>query len=199
MFLGSIYGKTNGQGRSNSRTSALSIPWNRSNAWSSVVGECIDLVIRIAYPADSSFVVQPITPLPRYLCASPDYLLRRGTPRSPKDLLEHDCLHCNVISEREEWTFRGDDGDESFMINGIFCSNNGDVLATAPPCRAWGITLLPDFIVEDAIADGRLVRILEDRERSTLTRSVLYPSRLMFWLTDMDVIQQTDPFTLQVG
>ena len=36
---------------------------------------------------------------------------------------------------------------------------------------------LPDFIVEEALAEGRLVRILQDRERSPLTLSVLYPSR----------------------
>ena len=62
------------------------------------------------------------------------------------------------------------------MIKGVFCSNNGDVLAEAA-MQGLGVTLLPDFIVEDALADGRLVRILEGRERSPLTLSVLYPSR----------------------
>ena len=43
--------------------------------------------------------------------------------------------------------------------------------------QGLGIALLPDFIVADALADGRLVRVLEGRERSPLTLSVLYPSR----------------------
>lgn len=141
-----------------------------------VVGECIDVVVRIAYPTDASFVARPIAPVPRYLCASPDYLSHRGTPSSPRELLQHDCLHYNVISEREEWTFRGDSGEESLVIKGIFCSNNGDVLATAA-IQGLGITLLPDFIVEDAIADGRLVRLLQDWERPPLTLAVLYPTR----------------------
>ncbi len=141
-----------------------------------VASECVDAVLRIAYPTDSSFVARPLAPIPRYLCASPEYLLRRGTPQSPKELLQHDCLHYNVISEREEWTFSGEEGDETFVIKGAFCSNNGDVLATAA-MEGLGISLLPEFIVEDAIADGRLVRILAERERSPLTLSVLYPSR----------------------
>ena len=141
-----------------------------------IIGEGVDLAIRIAYPSDSSFVARPIASVPRYFCASPDYLERRGTPQSPKDLLQHDCLHYNVISEREEWTFGGTSGDETIMIKGIFCSNNGDVLAEAA-MQGLGITLLPDFIIEEALADGRLVRILEGRERSPLTLSVLYPSR----------------------
>jgi len=141
-----------------------------------IVAEGIDLAVRIAYPSDSSLVARPIAPVPRYFCASPDYLVRRGTPRSPTDLLQHDCLHYNVISEREEWTFGGSEGDETIVMKGVFCSNNGEVLAEAA-MQGLGITLLPDFIIEDALADGRLVRILEGRERSPLTLSVLYPSR----------------------
>jgi DNA-binding transcriptional LysR family regulator len=141
-----------------------------------IVAEGIDLAVRIAYPSDSSLVSRPIASVPRYFCASPGYLARRGTPRAPRDLLCHDCLHYNVISEREEWTFGGTEGDQSMVMKGVFCSNNGEVLAEAA-LQGLGITLLPDFIVEDALADGRLVRVLEGRERSPLTLSVLYPSR----------------------
>ncbi len=141
-----------------------------------IVGEGVDLAVRIAYPSDSSLVARPIGSVPRYFCASPDYLERRGIPRSPTDLLQHDCLHYNVISEREEWTFSGADGDETIVIKGVFCSNNGEVLAEAA-MQGLGITLLPDFIIEEALADGRLVRVLAGRERSPLTLSVLYPSR----------------------
>ena len=40
-----------------------------------------------------------------------------------------------------------------------------------------GITLLPDFAVEEGLADGRLVKVLEDYERAPLTLFALYPSR----------------------
>lgn len=141
-----------------------------------IVSAGLDLAVRIAYPTDSSLVARPIASVPRYLCASPEYLARRGTPQTPRELLQHDCLHYNVISEREEWTFGGAEGDETIVIRAVFCSNNGEVLAEAA-MQGLGITLLPDFIIEDALADGRLVRILEGRERSPLTLSVLYPSR----------------------
>lgn len=141
-----------------------------------IVSEGMDLALRVAYPSDLSLVARPIAPVPRYVCASPEYLARRGTPRSPTDLPQHDCLHYNVISEREEWTFGGPEGDETIVIKGVFCSNNGEVLAEAA-MQGLGITLLPDFIIEDALAEGRLVRILKDRERSPLSLFVLYPSR----------------------
>ena len=141
-----------------------------------IVGEGFDLALRIAYPSDSSFVSRPITTIPRYLVASPDYIARRGKPNSPEDLLQHNCLHYSVISEREEWSFGGSIREESILVKGSYCANNGDVLAEAA-IQGLGITLLPDFIIDEAIAEGRLVRILEDWERAPLTLSVLYPSR----------------------
>jgi DNA-binding transcriptional LysR family regulator len=90
--------------------------------------------------------------------------------------LQHDCLHYNLISEREEWTFVGEDGEHTLAVRGSFCSNNGDVLAQAA-MQGLGITLLPDFIVEEGLADGRLVKLLEEHERAPLTLFALYPSR----------------------
>ncbi len=136
----------------------------------------VDLALRIAYPTDSSYISKPIALIPRYLCASPDYLQARGTPTKPADLPQHDCLDYNVISEVEEWTFDGPTGSETVAVKGRFCSNTGDVLLQAA-LEGLGITLLPDFIVADALADGHLVRILKNRERAPLTLFALYPSR----------------------
>lgn len=143
---------------------------------SDLFDEGADLAIRISYPNDSSMIARAIAPVPRYTCASPDYLKRRGYPKSPADLLQHDCLHYNLIPEREEWTFQGPDGEETLAIKGRFCSNNGDVLAEAA-MQGLGVTLLPDFIVEEGLADGRLIRVLEAFERAPLTLFALYPSR----------------------
>jgi DNA-binding transcriptional LysR family regulator len=141
-----------------------------------LIDEAADLAIRIGYPADSSMIARAIAPIPRHACVSPEYLRRRGCPRSPQDLFHHDCLHYNLISEREEWTFRGEDGEQTLAIRGTFCSNNGDVLAEAA-IQGLGITLLPNFIVEEALTDGRLVKVLEPYERTPLTLFALYPSR----------------------
>ena len=135
-----------------------------------------DLAIRIGYTADSSMIARAIAPVPRHACASPEYLERRGYPESPEGLLHHDCLHYNLISEREEWTFLGTDGERTVAIKGRFCSNNGDVLAEAA-MQGLGIALLPDFIVEEGLADGRLVKLLEGYQRAPLTLFALYPSR----------------------
>jgi DNA-binding transcriptional LysR family regulator len=141
-----------------------------------LVATGIDLALRISYPMDGSFIARPLRPVPRYLCAAPDYLARRGTPERPEDLLSHDCLHYNLIREHDEWTFATPGGEQSVAIRGAFCSNNGDVLCEAA-IQGLGITLLPNFIVAPALAEGRLVRLLARFERSPLTLFAIYPSR----------------------
>jgi DNA-binding transcriptional LysR family regulator len=141
-----------------------------------LIGEGIDVAVRIAYPSDSSLIGRRIAEVPRYACAAPSYLAAHGTPAMPQDLARHACLHYNVISEREEWRFSGPDGEQAVSMRGVFCSNNGDVLAEAA-IQGLGITLLPDFIVAEALEAGRLVRILQDYERPPLSLSVVYPSR----------------------
>jgi DNA-binding transcriptional LysR family regulator len=46
-----------------------------------IVSSGMDLAVRISYPSDSSLVARPIASVPRYVCASPEYLARRGTPK----------------------------------------------------------------------------------------------------------------------
>lgn len=140
---------------------------------SDIIAEGLDVAIRIAYPNDSSLVGRAIAPIPRSICASPEYIKRKGVPAVSSDLGNHDCLHYNLISERQEWFFPGSD---NVMINGKFCSNNGEVLAQAA-IDGLGIAYLPDFIVEQALADGRLVRLLENIEHYPLTLYAMYPSR----------------------
>ena len=138
-----------------------------------IVTEGYDLAIRIAYPNDSSLVGRAIAPIPRYICASPEYLQKRGIPNTPADLTNHECLHYNLISEREEWSFPG---SENLIVKGKFCSNNGEVLLQAA-IDGLGIVFLPQFIVDPALADGKLTRILEGLEQPPLTLYALYPSR----------------------
>jgi len=141
-----------------------------------VVGQGLDLALRIGYPRDSSLVARPLAVIPRHICAAPRYLEDQGIPRRPSDLNRHACLHYSNLSVREEWTLMGPQGPESVAVQGSFCSNNGDVLCEAA-IQGLGIAMLPDFIVQRALADGRLQRILADYEPPAFTLLALYPSR----------------------
>jgi len=140
------------------------------------VEQGLDMALRIGYLSDSSMVARPILPLARYLCASPAYLATHGEPREPRDLTGHNCLHYNNLNTREEWALTGPDGPQVVRVQGTYCSNNGDVLCEGA-AQGLGIALLPDFIVEEALAAGRLQRILKDYEPPPFVLYGLYPSR----------------------
>ncbi len=120
-----------------------------------LVAEGIDVAIRIGSLKDSSLIATRISSVPKVFCASPEYLKFRGEPKKPEELATHSCLHYSLLSKKEEWHF----GTREIEISGPLSTNNGEVLKEAA-IQGVGITMLPTFIVQDALQDGRLKSIL---------------------------------------
>lgn len=141
------------------------------------IAEGYDLVIRIGSPVKSpSLVAHHITILPRVICAAPSYLKTKGTPSSPNDLKNYSCLHYGYLSTGCQWQLVNKEKEEQVSINidGVFCSNNGEVLRDAA-VKGLGIVMLPTFIVERELKRGELQIILPDYQPSELTLCVIYP------------------------
>ncbi len=129
-----------------------------------VVAEGFDLVIRITRLQDSSLVARRIASCRRLLCAAPSYLERRGVPRVPADLLQHDCILYSYATDQNEWEFVGPDGRlETVRVDGRLRANSGEVTLAALRAGA-GLALSPDFIVGPEIAAGRLVALMTEYE-----------------------------------
>jgi DNA-binding transcriptional LysR family regulator len=133
------------------------------DSYRDLVSEGLDLAIRIGELKESSLIARPLSNVRRYLCASPGYLAQHGEPTKPAQLMEHACLHYNNVMLREEWNLVGPNGPELVSVSGPLSANNGDVLREAA-IGGQGIAVLPDFLVEDELASGRLQRILKDYE-----------------------------------
>lgn len=129
-----------------------------------VVAEGFDLVIRITRLQDSSLVARRIASCRRVVCAAPSYLERHGVPRTPAELLQHDCILYSYATDQNEWEFVGPDGRlETVRVDGRLRANNAEVTLAALLAGA-GLALSPDFIVGPDIAAGRLVPLLTDYE-----------------------------------
>ncbi|VAW92232.1 Transcriptional regulator, LysR family [hydrothermal vent metagenome] len=124
-----------------------------------IVSEGIDIAIRIGIAEDSSLVASCIASIPRVFCASPAYLEQHGKPESPSDLATHNCLHYNHISMKEEWSYLKAEKMHKLDVTGTLSTNNGEVLRDAA-IGGIGITLLPTFIVANALQTGTLKSIL---------------------------------------
>ena len=139
----------------------LKVHLQLEDRFTDLVAEGIDVAIRIGSLKDSTLVATRLAPIPRIFCASPEYLAMRGEPKKPVELARHACLHYSLLSTREDWSFSTGDEANDIEITGPLSTNNGDVLKAAA-IQGLGIAMLPTFIVQDALDDGRLKAILQD-------------------------------------
>ena len=120
-----------------------------------------DLAIRIGPLDESSMVARRICNLERVICAAPAYLERRGTPHTPDDLQQHNCLWITSLPALRRWPFDTDDGIRVVQIGGNTVANNAETVLQLAVAGV-GITRLTDVIVGEAIRRGELVPILTD-------------------------------------
>ncbi|MBO9707348.1 MAG: LysR family transcriptional regulator [Caulobacter sp.] len=139
-----------------------------------VVGEGFDVAIRIADLRNSNLVARRIGSVRRIVCASPDYLQRRGRPQTVAELGEHDCLTLIGVTH---WAF-GPSGTERARVSGRFVCDAIDGLHAA--CRrGLGVAMLASWSVADDLEAGRLVELPLDAIPYSPPVSALYPTTRM--------------------
>lgn len=125
-----------------------------------VIGEGFDVIVRIGSLVDTSLVARRLASCPIVLTASPDYLKRCGTPKTPDDLAAHNLLLYTRSPGPPEWQYRDANGKQGRVaLKGTFKSDAGDMLRAAA-LEGLGIALLPAFDVAEPLASGQLKRIL---------------------------------------
>lgn len=140
-----------------------------------------DAVVHVGSVRDSSWVAHTLASNERWLCASPAYLREHGTPRSPADLAYHSCI---CIRENDEdvtlWHMRpaasANRKGEALRIHPAFVTNDGGV------ARSWaedgmGIVLRSEWDAAEAVAAGRLERVMADWAFGAAPVLVLVPTR----------------------
>src|SRR5262245_47721329 len=120
-----------------------------------------DLVIRIASRLTGAVVARKLAADHVVVCAAPGYLARAGTPRTPEDLIHHNCLRYALIPQSHEWRFRAGGRTFSVPTHGNFVASNGPVLRHAAIAEL-GLAVTPSFMVAAELASGRLVTVLDD-------------------------------------
>ena len=140
-----------------------------------LIQERIDLAIRIAELTDSTAIVRKLAPNRRLIVAAPDYLKRRGTPKVPEDLLDHNCLLLRFPGSKQyRWTVQGPDGPITLRVSGNMDSNNGEALHDW--CLAGhGLALKSLWEIVDDLNEGRLIPVLTDYPPPSHAIYALYP------------------------
>jgi DNA-binding transcriptional LysR family regulator len=113
---------------------------NMSDRVVDIVGEGIDVAIRIASLSDSNLVSVKLADNERVVVAAPSYLKRHGEPKTLADLARHNCLAISSEGSQRGWTFRDEGRNVVLKVNGNMGSNDGQVLhewALAGKGLAW--------------------------------------------------------------
>jgi DNA-binding transcriptional LysR family regulator len=142
-----------------------------------VLGDDCDVALHIDQPLDGNIISRKIISSRRTVCASPEYLARRGKPTKPDDLLEHDCL-CLVRGRHifDCWPFSLNGKIQELQVHGTLLTNHGEVL------HDWallghGIALKAHWDIEHDLKAGRLVELLAPFTASEINLYAIYPTR----------------------
>ena len=146
-----------------------------SNRFVDLIEEGYDLAIRAGKLQDSTMIARRLATGHRVVCASPEYLERRGEPQHPDDLREHDMLLYTDTSKRMLYTFENKGSEASVTLNPVFSTNNHFTLRDAA-VSSLGISIMPSVICQPQLEDGSLRVVLSDWSLKEDGVYAVYPS-----------------------
>lgn len=139
----------------------LTVTLNLNDRVVDLIGEGVDIAIRIASLSDSNLIGVKLADNKRVVVASPAYLQRYGTPRSLDDLAKHNCLAISSDGSQRGWTFRQNGKNVTLKVAGNMVCNDGAVLhdwALSGKGLAWRSM----WEVGTAIESGELQTVLDE-------------------------------------
>lgn len=137
--------------------------------------DSFDVCVRFGEPPDARVIARLLAPNRRLLCASPGYLARRGTPKTPADLARHDTI---AIRQGDEaygvWRLRSGKRTETVKVHGPLSSNDGEI-AVQWALAGHGIVLRAEWDVARYLKSGRLREVLPNWQTPPADIYAVYP------------------------
>jgi DNA-binding transcriptional LysR family regulator len=153
----------------------LRIEFALDDARHDLIGESVDVAVRIGALNDSSVLARKVGTIRRVLVASPTYLARAGAPATPSDLTEHTLIVGPAGRSSEAWSFRKNGKSTSIRIQGRFIINATEV-ATAAAVAGLGIYSTGERSILSELESRALVLVLPDWEIGSSDINVILPA-----------------------
>jgi DNA-binding transcriptional LysR family regulator len=141
-----------------------------------MVEDRIDLAIRVGPVDQLDAVVRRVASTPLVCVGSRRYFEQRGAPRTPADLIDHNCLLYGGLREAADWPFVGPDGPFSVRVHGNLSSNSVETIR-AGVLAGLGIGLFARISLADELSHPDVVTILDDFVSGVRDISLVWPKR----------------------
>lgn len=141
-----------------------------------LVEEGIDVAIRISTLSDSSLIGRKISDMRHVICGSPGLVERVGLPTSGEALRNMPCVLDTNMPSHASWRFIEDGRPISVHVAGP-ARVNSPVAAMQAAVAGLGFAVLPTYLADPLISEGKLVRVLEDRMPEGPSLMAVYPHR----------------------
>ena len=153
----------------------ISVDLQITNRLVDLIEEGFDLAIRTAELEDSSLIARRLIDSQWVICATPDYLKQYGTPQTPEELENHECIIYKFDNTSKNiWPVCIDGTEQLMPVHGRFHSNHLSAIKQAT-LNDLGIAFLPQALVYDEIKQNTLTQILQSFTRKKLGMYAVYP------------------------
>jgi DNA-binding transcriptional LysR family regulator len=138
----------------------------------SLIEEGFDLAVRMGALEDSELRARRLMRVERFVVATPQYLEHSGTPTTPEELRSHRCL---IVSDQpNQWRFIGSQGEVSVSVPWRLAAHGTFTIREAVLAHQ-GIALLPEYLLQQDIDTGKVVRLLQDFQVPSIDATALFP------------------------
>ncbi|HIG0328269.1 TPA: LysR family transcriptional regulator [Legionella pneumophila] len=132
--------------------------------------ESVDVLFGVSMEGPAELVRKRVSTTRYVLCASPDYLAKNGTPKIPSDLVKHRYITHSMRNPDNLVTFKG---NEQIYVEPVLWLNDSRALCECA-MLGMGIIKLHEYIVAEALQDGRLIEILPEFQEPHLSVYLYY-------------------------
>lgn len=153
----------------------LEVDLTLSDRYSDLIEEGYDAAFRIGPQENQSLVARPLAPYRLLAAASPDYLMRCGSPQTPEALAQHSCLGYIWWSRSSNpaWSFTRDKKTHTIEITSRLRINDASALLVAAQ-TGQGIVMAPELLLRESLKNGQLLQVLPDYEAPSREVHLLY-------------------------
>lgn len=126
-----------------------------------LIANNIDVAIWIGDLPDSQVIARRLGARARVICGSPNYFEKQGIPKTPEDLLKHNCVLFTPRNYSRKWNLSKDNNNYEIGVEGNLSSDNGMALLSSA-LAGIGLIMCNSWMVEHYLAEERLIRVLSD-------------------------------------